>query len=119
MYRAESADANEVKAGEWVFVDVGQAVSTAEVVSFIDAEVFPDGSSASSSISQISARLADTNGDSTAVTLEQAFEAQALVNGGLSGQYSVKVDNNGHIAGFGLSSVEVNGAVQSAFIVNH
>ena len=43
--------------------------------------------------------------------------AQADVNEGLSGQYSVKVDNNGHIAGFGLSSVEVDGEVQSAFIV--
>ena len=117
LYRAESADANEVTAGEWVFVDLGQAVSTAEVVNFINAEVFPDGSTASSSISQISARLADANGDETGVTLEQAFLAQADVNEGLSGQYSVKVDNNGHIAGFGLSSVEVNGEVQSAFIV--
>jgi len=35
----------------------------------------------------------------------------------LEGQYSVKIDNNGHVAGFGLSNTTVNGTPTSAFIV--
>lgn len=36
---------------------------------------------------------------------------------GLSGQYGVKIDNNGHISGFGLLSTTVNGTPSSAFII--
>lgn len=36
---------------------------------------------------------------------------------GLSGQYTVKIDNNGHVTGFGLASTVVNGTPTSAFIV--
>lgn len=35
----------------------------------------------------------------------------------LEGQYSVKIDNNGHVAGFGLSNTAVDGTPTSAFIV--
>lgn len=51
------------------------------------------------------------------LTLEQRFAAQKTVNGDLRGQYSVKIDNNGHVSGFGLSSEPVNGAISSAFII--
>jgi hypothetical protein len=36
---------------------------------------------------------------------------------GLQGQYSVKIDNNGHIAGFGLSNTTTTAGPTSAFIV--
>ena len=36
---------------------------------------------------------------------------------GLSAQYTVKIDNNGHVAGFGLASETVDGAVTSDFMV--
>lgn len=36
---------------------------------------------------------------------------------GLSGQFSVKIDNNGHVSGFGLTSRPINGTPRSAFIV--
>lgn len=36
---------------------------------------------------------------------------------GLQGQYSVKIDNNGHIAGFGLSNTSTTAGPTSAFIV--
>lgn len=36
---------------------------------------------------------------------------------GLSSQYTVKIDNNGHVSGFGLASTNVNGTPSSAFIV--
>lgn len=51
------------------------------------------------------------------LTLEQRFTAQKTTNGNLLGQYSVKIDNNGHVSGFGLSSQPVNGTVTSSFIV--
>jgi len=38
-------------------------------------------------------------------------------NGGLSSQYSVKLDNNGHIAGFGISTTDNDGTPTSAFII--
>ena len=36
---------------------------------------------------------------------------------GLEAQYSVKIDNNGHVSGFGLNSVEVDGVPESAFVI--
>jgi hypothetical protein len=53
----------------------------------------------------------------SSVRLEQRFTAQRGTNNTLLGQYSVKIDNNGHVAGFGLSSSEVNGTPTSAFII--
>ncbi len=36
---------------------------------------------------------------------------------GLSGQYTVKIDNNGHVSGFGLASSSIDGTPTSEFIV--
>lgn len=36
---------------------------------------------------------------------------------GLSAQYTVKVDNNGHVAGFGLASTTIDGTPKSDFMV--
>ena len=117
FYRAESVGANETTAGEWVILDVGNAVQTASVVTLIEADVFPNGSSSASATSQISARLDNALGEDTGVTLEEKFVANADALEGLSGQYSVKIDANGHVAGFGLSNTLVNGTPSSAFIV--
>lgn len=46
-----------------------------------------------------------------------ALKLQANVTDGLSAQYTVKIDNNGHVSGFGLASTAVNGVPSSAFIV--
>jgi hypothetical protein len=53
----------------------------------------------------------------SSVALEQRFVAQRNTNNDLFGQYSVKIDNNGHVSGFGLSSTVVNGTPTSAFII--
>jgi hypothetical protein len=78
------------------------------------------------------------NSESSIITLQQTTASQATsisqltstVNGqttsiqtlttttnGLSAQYSVKIDNNGHVSGFGLSSTVSNDTPTSAFIV--
>lgn len=46
-----------------------------------------------------------------------SLQVQAKVARGLGGQYTVKIDNNGHVSGFGLASTVVNGKPTSAFIV--
>ncbi|CAB4195900.1 Domain of unknown function DUF1983 [uncultured Caudovirales phage] len=46
-----------------------------------------------------------------------SLQTLAEVTNGLGGQYSVKIDNNGHVSGFGLASGAVNGSPTSAFIV--
>jgi hypothetical protein len=53
----------------------------------------------------------------SSLTLEQRFTAQKGTNDALFGQYTVKIDNNGHVSGFGLASGAVNGTPTSAFIV--
>jgi hypothetical protein len=49
--------------------------------------------------------------------VEQGFTATASDISGLEAQYSVKIDNNGHVSGFGLSSVDVDGTPESAFVI--
>lgn len=58
-----------------------------------------------------------TTGVANNVTLQQALETSASEVDGLRGQYSVKIDNNGHISGFGLSSTTTTAGPTSAFIV--
>lgn len=61
-------------------------------------------------------QVAVSDGVST-LTLEQRFTAQKSTNDTLYGQYTVKIDNNGHVSGFGLASGAVNGTPTSAFII--
>lgn len=50
--------------------------------------------------------------------LEQNFQAQQETNGTLSAQYTVKIDNNGFICGFGLASTSTeDGTPYSEFMV--
>lgn len=51
------------------------------------------------------------------VALEQQFNAISTDTGNLKAQYSVKIDNNGYVSGFGLSSTPVNGVPYSDFII--
>lgn len=46
------------------------------------------------------------------------LQTQAQSIDGLAGQYTVKIDNNGYVTGFGLASTLNNGTPTSAFIVN-
>jgi predicted phage tail protein len=71
-------------------------------------------SAAAKSLYQLTSRLNNVG----TVTMEQAFSTQATKIDGLSGQYSLKIDNNGYIAGFGLSSsTSTAGESTSEFII--
>jgi hypothetical protein len=47
-----------------------------------------------------------------------SIQANATTVDGLSAQYTVKVDVNGHVAGYGLASEAINGSVTSTFIID-
>ena len=66
----------------------------------------------------LNAQVTNPDGTTNQVSLAQAMVAQAGVNGDVKGLYTVKVDANGHVAGFGLSSEILNGQPVSSFIVN-
>jgi len=63
------------------------------------------------SASQVNTLASVVNGNTAAIEV-----AQQSVDG-LRAQYSVKIDNNGYVSGFGLSSSPVNGVPRSSFIV--
>ena len=77
---------------------------------------------AAQDFTSVTARLDNVNNASNpnnAVTLEQKFTAVASDLSGLEGQYTVKIDNNGAVAGFGLgSTTTAAGNIVSEFIVN-
>lgn len=66
-----------------------------------------------SAISSATQTLSTTVGQHTT-----SLQTQAQSLNGLSAQYTVKIDNNGRVSGFGLASTPVNGVAYSAFIIN-
>lgn len=59
-------------------------------------------------------QVAVSNGVNS-LTLEQRFTAQESTNGQLLGQYSVKIDNNGAVSGFGLASTSPTNTTDPSF----
>lgn len=58
-----------------------------------------------------------TNLSTTVSGHTTTLQTQATSIGGLQAQYTVKIDNNGYVTGFGLASTAVNGTPTSSFIV--
>ncbi|CAG9228909.1 phage tail protein [Burkholderia vietnamiensis] len=81
--------------------------NTAAITSEQTARASGDSANASS----ISTLTTTVNGHTS--TIQQ----QAGSINGLSSQYTVKIDNNGYVAGFGLASTSVNGVPTSEFAV--
>lgn len=71
-------------------------------------QLFTTTANQATSITQLSSTV---GGNTTSIqTLTQTTN-------GLSGQYTVKIDNNGHVSGFGLASTTTTSGPTSAFIV--
>lgn len=70
-----------------------------------------------SASSNSAAAVAIDSLDSTVDGHTLTISNQASSINGLEGQYSVKIDNNDHVSGFGLSSSAVDGTPTSAFII--
>ena len=87
----------------------------AGALSTLDATVNADGTGLVDKTDAIELRI-DNVGD---VTMEQKFTAQATDIGDLESQYTVKIDSNGHVAGFGLANTTTaSGTNTSEFYVN-
>lgn len=80
-------------------------------VAAIDTRLKTTADQASTTASQVNT-LTTTVGDNTS-----SIQTLTTTTNGLSGQYTVKVDVNGYVAGFGLASTAINGAPTSEFIV--
>lgn len=94
----------------------GKPAGSFEAVIASESQARANGDSANAQlINQVTARMNNAGG--SGVTLEQSFTAQASAINGLRAQYSIKIDNNGHVSGFGLSSEPANGAPISTFAV--
>lgn len=72
-------------------------------------------SAISSATTTLTSRLDNAGG--TGVSLETAYSTQANTISGLSAKYTVKIDNNGYVSGFGLASEANNATPFSSFVV--
>jgi len=98
----------------------GVALASADFASNINLAVFGDATDQSASANKIDTLQVVVQGADGNGGIKSAIETtQDIVSGpnGLTSQYSVKVDNEGHVSGFGLSSTNINGTPTSAFIV--
>ena len=81
-------------------------------------EVYPNGTSSASAIENLSSGYDDPDGGTSTVTLEQAMDTQVTLNGTLKGQYTLKIDAAGTIAGFGLANTSsASGNATSEFLI--
>ena len=102
----------------------GEASTFASNASTSATNAANSATSASSTVNGLTARLNDVNntGSGGAVTVEQAYSATATNTSditSLEGQYTVKIDANGAVAGFGLASTSTSlGTGESEFYVN-
>ena len=87
----------------------------AGALSTLDAQVNTNGTGLVSKVDGIELRIDDIGGS----TMEQKFTAQATDIGDLESQYTVKIDANGAVAGFGLANTTTAaGNSTSSFYVN-
>lgn len=60
-------------------------------------------------VTTVQARLDNATGPGSAVSIEQKFLTLVNADGFLYGQYTVKIDINGFVSGFGLSAIDNGG----------
>lgn len=97
----------------WAFVGAYTSLSAAVAgnTSDITSLNFIDASSSSAAAQNIASLNTSVNGNTVSI------QTNASSINGLEGQYSVKIDNNGHVSGFGLSSTTTTAGPTSAFII--
>ena len=115
-YGYSKADANAAIAASATTLTT--AYKAADTATLSSANSYVQGysyskSEANSAIASQTSDLRSTVGSHTT-----QIQQQITTTNGLKAQYSVKVDNNGYVSGFGLSSEPINGAPISSFIIN-
>ena len=99
----------------------GNAVVSSTNLSTMKTNVLNSDGTARATATQIdylsSSYTNPTTGVADNVTLQAALNTSASSVNGLNAQYSVKIDNKGHVTGFGLSSTTSATGPTSAFII--
>ena len=85
--------------------------NTANSITTIETEQNAQGVTVAAQASTISTLNSTVGANSSSISI------QATSINGLQGQYSVKIDSKGHVAGFGLSNTPATAGPRSAFIV--
>jgi hypothetical protein len=120
---SNSAAAQEIVGINSILKDSsGNAVVSATNLSTMKTSLLNANGTARATAAQVdflNASYTDPLGVASSVTLQEALEVSASNVDGLRSQYSVKIDSNGAVAGFGLASTTTAaGGITSEFIVN-
>ena len=124
VYGSGGASASRIDGLESVILVNGSPVVSATNLSTMKTSVLNTNGTARASASQIDFLNANYTNPETGVTnnvtLQQALNTTASNVNGLRGEYTVKVDANGHVAGFGLANTYDNESetATSEFFVN-
>jgi hypothetical protein len=98
----------------WIDTANGNILKRWNGTAWVNADDTRIGASATS-ITQLSSRIDNVSG--SGVSMEQRFSTNANQITGLQAQYTVKVDVNGYVSGFGLASTAINSTPLSSFTV--
>lgn len=100
---ADGALAGRVSTIEASYVTEGDVDATVTAAVSVEASARASADTAlAGSITTVTTRLDNAGG--SGVTVEQSITAQGSAIDGLEGQYTVRINNNGKISGFGLAS---------------
>ncbi len=102
--------------------NLGNPIVTASNLSTMSTSLLDTNGNARASAAQMDQLAATytnpTTGAANSVSLQQALNVSASQVDGLRGQYTVKIDNNGNVAGFGLANTTTAAGSTSEFTVN-
>jgi len=109
---ATTANSSDITALENTVNDSSTGVNaTASALSSLTTTVTNQGNEITAAVSDITTLNTTVGNNSTSI------QTNATSINGLHGQYTVKIDTNGHVSGFGLANTTVSGTPTSAFIV--
>ena len=103
LYRALQGGSNHNPATQTAYWAL-DTLAYAAALSSLDLQVNANGTGLVDKVDGVQLRLNDIDGDSSNITMEQRFTAQSTDIGTLESRYTVKIDADGHVAGFGLAS---------------
>lgn len=100
----------------WIDTGNGNIVKQWNGTAWVTADDQRIGATATN-VTTLTSRMNNVTGASSGITMEQQFYTNASQIGGLQAQYTVKVDYNGYVTGFGLAVSAKDATPTSSFIV--
>lgn len=100
-------------------IDV-QFAATNDTVAAVQTQVTTltnDFAATAAQVTTVQARIDDVDGDGSNVSIEQKFIAQVNADDFLFAQYTVKIDLDGYVVGYGLMAIDNGAGPSSLFLV--